>query len=104
MVNWTDHGSPLAIESLNGRMTGHGLRSAWNVMANSIGMSACIRNLQGRWPLESQWVIRLWGLSGMLLENRFVTAVGIILILPCILTMMEGLSCIGEIRISIMRN
>ena len=37
MVNWTDHGSPLAIESI---VPGH--RNVSNATGNSIGMCVCI--------------------------------------------------------------
>lgn len=42
MVNWTDHGSPLAIESLIGRMTVPGQPNVLNIMGNSTGMFVCV--------------------------------------------------------------
>lgn len=42
MVNWTDHGSPLAIEHLIGRMTVPGQPNVLNIMGNSTGMFVCV--------------------------------------------------------------
>ena len=43
MVNWTDHGSPLAIESFRlGRTIVPGHRNVSNATGNSIGMCVCI--------------------------------------------------------------
>ena len=55
MVNWTDHGSPLALPSNHstGRTTVPGQHSASNVMVSFIGMSACIPNFPIRW--QSVW-------------------------------------------------
>lgn len=53
MVNWTDHGSPLAIESFDWATTVPGQHSASNVMVSFIGMSACIPNFPIRW--QSVW-------------------------------------------------
>ncbi len=44
MVNWTDHGSPLAIESFAWADDRAGRHSASSVMANFIGMSVCTLN------------------------------------------------------------
>ena len=53
MVNWTDHGSPLAIESFDWADDRAWADSASNVMVSFIGMSACIPNFPIRW--QSVW-------------------------------------------------
>ena len=53
MVNWTDHGSPLAIESFDWADDRAWQHSASNVMVSFIGMSACIPNFPIRW--QSVW-------------------------------------------------
>jgi Glycosyl hydrolases family 43. len=42
MVNWTDHGSPLAIESFDWATIVPGHRNVSNATGNSIGMCVCI--------------------------------------------------------------
>ena len=98
MVNWTDHGSPLAIESFDWADD-----RAW--------AAQCIeRNGKFYWyvclhsKLSNTMAIGLSVLLKMPSANRFMTEAGTILILRSSLMMTVVLICIGEIRISIMQN
>ena len=98
MVNWTDHGSPLAIESFDWADD-----RAW--------AAQCIeRNGKFYWyvclhsKLSNTMAIGVSVLLKMPSANRFMTEAGTILILRSSLMMTVVLICIGEIRISIMQN
>lgn len=50
MVNWTDHGSPLALEDLPGPTTAPGPHNASSATASSTGISVPIPKSQTEWP------------------------------------------------------
>ena len=54
MVNWTDHGSPLAIEDFKWADAGPGHRSVWSATASFISMCRSTPVLPGRWL--SEWL------------------------------------------------
>lgn len=101
MVNWTDHGSPLAIESFDwaddrawaAQCIEHNGKFYWYVCLRSkLTNTMAIGVAVGDSPL---------GPLKMLSVSRFMMAVGILLILLFLLMMTGKPICIGEIRIFI---